>query len=140
MNWPALVVNLKQHVVGQAVKDYMVKAAGLALKHKQPLIVCPAVADIDKAFQAVKEFNENAFDYLKIFSQKIDNVRAGDSRTGTVCLDSLANAQGSLLNHMEARVYGAAPNFSQENFNSLIETVEKARARNNFDLIIIEYF
>jgi triosephosphate isomerase len=136
MNWPTLVVNLKNYFVGQAAKDYAVKAADVALKVKKPFAVCPSVADMDKFYCAVNKHNPEAFNYLSVYAQKVDDVEAGEKKTGHVCIDSLVNATGTLLNHAETRVYGSAANYTEQDYNTLMSTIEKVRKRSDFALIV----
>ncbi len=122
MAWPILVVNLKQHIVGTAVHNYIKAVAPLTAQYAQPIIICPAIADLDKARAALPEDH-----HINVFSQKIDNVEKGQSKTGTVCVDSITPLAGTLLNHYEARIYGSGG--TEEQFNELITTAKKAFAK-----------
>lgn len=121
MHWPPLVINLKQHVVGKKVADYCATIASLTAQYDVPIVICPPIADLDKAHRAL----EKAPHRILLFCQKIDNVSAGDSATGSVCADSLVGvADGTLLNHYEARVFGTGS--SSERLNDLLATIKKA--------------
>lgn len=121
MHWPSLVINLKQHVVGKKVADYCATIASLTVQYDVPIIICPPVADLDKARRALEKAPHRIF----LFSQKMDNVSQGDSATGSVCVDSIADvADGTLLNHYEARIFGTGS--SSEKLNQLLATIKKA--------------
>lgn len=121
MHWPPLVINLKQHVVGKKVAEYCATIASLTVQHDVPIVVCPPIADLDKARRALEKVPH----HVLLFSQKIDNVCEGDSATGSVCVDSIVGiADGTLLNHYETRIYGlTAPRQKEE---ELIATIQKA--------------
>ena len=103
-NWPALVINLKQHILGKEVIGYVKRAEEVAAMFQQPLIICPS--HVDLAFSALVK-RKHTF----IFSQSYDFVQKGGSDTGGICPNSLvsAGAEGSLLNHYEKRIYGLKP-------------------------------
>ncbi len=103
MTWPVLVINLKQHITGKKVVDYCEQLATLSAQHSVRIAVCPPVADLDKARAALNRISGHR---LLLFSQKIDNVTTGDSKTGSVGVDSIKEtADGTLLNHYETRIY-----------------------------------
>lgn len=121
MHWPSLVINLKQHIVGKKVADYCAVLASLTAQYDVPIIICPPVADLDKARCALEKVPHRIF----LFSQKIDNVSEGDNKTGNVCVDSIAGVvDGTLLNHYEARVYSS--NSPSEKLNEILATIKKA--------------
>lgn len=134
-NWPVLVINLKLFFVGQEAQDYTLKAAETALKLEKPLIVCPNLIDLNNVVQRLQQENKEALQCLSIFSQKIDDANAGGKGTGQICLEALAQAQGSLLNHAENRLYGKGKNYSEKDFESLSRIIEKC-ANQKFPLIV----
>ncbi len=121
MHWPPLVINLKQHVTGKQVADYCAAVASLTMQYEISVALCVPVADLDKARRALDRVPHQ----IILFSQKIDNVATGESRTGAVCVDSLVGvADGTLLNHCEARIYhNSSP---PEKLNELLATIKKA--------------
>jgi triosephosphate isomerase len=116
-----LVINVKQFVVGREIDDYLRQVERLAEEHRQELIVCPSLADLGR----LKDFKSK---YLSVFSQRVENSVAGERKTGSICIESVkANAQGSLLNHAESRLYGIG--FPEGKFKQLMEIVFLASER-----------
>ncbi len=133
MHWPSLVINLKQHIVGKKVADYCAVLASLTAQYDVPIIICPPVADLDKARCALEKVPHRIF----LFSQKIDNVSEGDSKTGSVCVDSIAGvADGTLLNHYEARIYGTGS--SSEKLHELLATIKKAAEKKRAMIVCVD--
>lgn len=133
MHWPTLVINLKQHVTGKKVADYCATVASLTAQYDVPVIICPPIADLDKARRAL----EKAPHRVLLFSQKIDNVETGDSATGSVCVDSIAgSADGTLLNHYEARIYGS--DSPSEKLNELLAVIKKAHEKKLATIVCVD--
>ena len=124
MHWPPLVINLKQHVTGKKVANYCATVASLTVQYDVPVAMCPPIADLDKAYRALEKSPHR----ILLFSQKIDNVSDGDNATGTIGVDSIARvADGTLLNHYEARIYGTGS--PSEKLNELLATIKKAHEK-----------
>jgi triosephosphate isomerase len=99
--WPSLVINFKQHIVGKKVREYVQRAEEIASLYQQAIIVCPSATDLHLAVQVPRK-------YLQVFGQSYDSAKVGESRTGAISPYSLKDAgvEGSLLNHFEKRIYG----------------------------------
>ncbi len=99
--WPLLVINFKQHIVGKKVREYVQRVEEVASLYQQPIIVCPSATDLHLAVQVPRK-------YLQVFGQSYDSAKVGESRTGAIPPYSLKDAgvEGSLLNHFENRIYG----------------------------------
>lgn len=131
--WPRLVINLKQHVLGRDVENYIWKVAPLTREYNQSLIICPALVDLERATRALKDTGKHN---IQLYAQKVDSAARGDSATGAVSPDSLKELgiHGSLLNHKEARIYGSGPQHNPDGYSRLVSTMEAAVNR---DLYLI---
>jgi len=129
--WPSVIINLKQHIVGEQVKEYILRIANTAKKYNQKVALCPPIADVDKAFFAVKHNDESLFDHVWIFAPKVDDVAIGESKTGAVAVESVMHTQGVMINHFETRIYGQSePHKSGAQFQTLCNIIKKCTAKN----------
>lgn len=137
--WPSVIINLKQHIVGESVKEYVLRIAHTAKKYNQKVALCPPIADIDKAFFAVKQSDDKSegknegslFDHLWIFAPKVDDVAPGESRTGAVAVESVMHTQGVMINHFETRIYGQSDaHKSEAQFQTLCNIIKKCASKN----------
>ncbi|HIG95323.1 TPA: hypothetical protein HA249_00325 [Candidatus Woesearchaeota archaeon] len=129
--WPSVIINLKQHIVGERVKEYVLRVAQAAKKHQQKVAICPAIADVDKAFFTLKHSDETLCEHVWLFAPKVDDVAPGENKTGAVAVESIMHTQGAMINHFETRIYGQSePHKSGAQFQTLCNIIKKCTAKN----------
>lgn len=123
--WPALIVNLKQHLLGKKVVEYVQRTEEMATKYQRRIIVCPGAVELSSALSLKRKF-------VSLFAQAYDLAKEGENKTGRISPSSLVQAgvEGSLINHYERRIYGERAGAegrlrnSPEDFKKLIELIK----------------